>query len=68
MSDGVQARIEAMPRVLFLCGRDWYGGPDDYVLGVFWGKRQEGIPFASAYRRGWSVRLKIRLRFERVSF
>ncbi len=57
-----RARIEAMPRVRFLCGRNWYYGPHEYELGVLWGKNLEAAEGDMVYQREFVLRFSFHFR------
>lgn len=69
MVTSLQDRIKTMPRVLFVCGRDWMVGPDHFELGVLWGKDRNAAPCERVYRKHvllrWSFRFRLDARLRR---
>ena len=48
----------------FACEHDWYEGPDDYAIGILWGRNMNAQPGEPIYRHRFLVRLKFRLKFK----
>lgn len=61
----MRAQAEAMPRVRFVCERDWCCGPDVYAVGVLWSKNLDAESGEFVYRKRWLLRLRFKLWLER---
>lgn len=61
----MRAQVEAMPRVRFVCERDWMFGPDNYSFGLMWDRNFAAQPGELVYQRALIFRLRFRLQFER---
>ena len=63
-----RARIENMPSIHFVCGRDWRSGPGCYEIGIMWGRDRDAPYGAEVYQRKlvlrwqFSMKLYARLR------
>lgn len=55
-----RANIEAMPRVRFVCGRDWYS--DQFHIGLYWGKNLDASEGDLVYLRRFVLSLRFSLR------
>jgi hypothetical protein len=59
-----RTKIEAMPRVRFVCGRGWEYGPGCFNIGIYWDKNPDPADGEVLYRRQfllcWYYRIWIR--------
>lgn len=53
-----------MPRVRFVCERDWMTGPDTFAIGVLWNRNIDAQPGEFVYRKRIVLRWVFRLRLE----
>jgi hypothetical protein len=60
-----RAQIATMPRVRFVCERDWCRGPFDYRIGLMWAKDEWAEAGVFAYHRWFFIVLKFRLWLDR---
>lgn len=61
----LEAQVLAMPRLRFICERDWITGPNIYAIGFLWDRNIQAEPGEFIYRRRFLLRLKFRIWFER---
>ena len=57
-------KIAAMPRIRFVCGRDWYWGPDSYAIGFYWGKNLYANEGECVYSHAFVLHISFSLRLE----
>lgn len=61
----LRARIETMPRVQFVCGRDWMRGPYGYEFGVLWDRNLDAKEGEWIYRRRMILCWRFRIWLDR---
>jgi hypothetical protein len=55
-----RSQIAALPRVKFVCGRDWAYGPEGYKIGVMWRRNFDAGEGEMVYSKRWLLCLRWR--------